>query len=59
MYRCPSITDHGSLTELTASLKEGGPQDGLVFSLHPTVLGHSCAAGAAAQGACNGNGGNS
>lgn len=59
MYERPTIIDHGSLTELTASLHEGGPQDGLVFTQHPPVLGHSCATGAVAQDACNGNGGNS
>ncbi|HXV04534.1 MAG TPA: hypothetical protein VFP23_01340 [Solirubrobacterales bacterium] len=59
LYKRPSIIDHGSLRDLTAALHEGGRQDGLVFSQHPTVIGHSCPAGAVAQDACNGNGGNS
>lgn len=60
LYERPAIVDHGSLRELTASLREGGPQDGLVFSQGPPpVLGHSCATGAAAHDACNGNGGKS
>lgn len=56
LYERPAIVDHGSLRDLTAALHEGGPQDGLVFTTHPPVVGHSCATGAQA---CKGNGGKS
>lgn len=49
-YERPTVVDHGSLIELTAALKVGGPAD--VHGAHP---GHSCPPSGAPSVGCPGH----